>query len=117
VADGHIVEEQERLGTLRKHVVHAHGHCVYTDGVVAVKLESYFQLCAHTVGAAHQNRVTVSERAEVEHASESTDATHAAGASGGSHMLLDAAHHLVSGFEVHTRSLITFCHISRFLFD
>ncbi len=56
VSHGHVVEELQRLGALRQHVVDAHGHGVDADRVVLVHLERQLELRAHAVGAAHEHR-------------------------------------------------------------
>ena len=45
--------------------------------------------------------VLVVERAEIEHAAERADIAHAAEAVCRCHMLLDAAHYLITGFQIH----------------
>ena len=59
VAAGKVVQEEERLGTLHQHVVHAHGHEVDADAVVHVPLEGQTQLGAHTVRAGDQHGLAV----------------------------------------------------------
>ena len=110
MAYGDIVEEHQGLGTLRQHVVDAHGHGIDADRVVLVHLERQLELRAHAVGTAHQHRLLHVQRREVEHASECTDIAHHAQARGRCHVFLDAPHHFVSSLEVHTGLLITLCH-------
>ena len=55
LANSHVVEENQRLGTLCEHVVDAHCHGVDADGVVLVEGECQFKFCADTVGAAHED--------------------------------------------------------------
>ncbi len=115
MADGHVVEEEQRLGALRQHVVDAHGHGIDADRVVLVHLEGEFEFGAHAVGAAYQNRLLNGEFRQVEHASESAYVAHSAEACGRCHMRLDASDDLVSGFEIDTGFFVTFCHIVFFV--
>ena len=99
---GYIIQEEERLGSLRQDVVHAHGHRVDANGVVLVHGECYLQFRPDSVGSAYKHRFLVAQRSEVEHTPEGADAAHYSGAVGGSDVLLDAAYHFVAGFEVDT---------------
>ncbi len=110
LADRHIIKEEKRLGALGKDIVDAHGHRVYAYRVVLVEKKGDFKLCAHTVRAAHQYRMTVAETPEIEHSSECADSSHAAGSRGGGHMLLDAAHYFISCLQIHAGGFITLCH-------
>ena len=111
VPQGHIVQEEERLGALREHVIDAHGHGVDADGVVLVHREGDLELGAHAVGAAHQDRLLVAERGEVEHTAEGSDASHRARTGRGGDVLLDAADHFVARFQVHACFFVRLCHI------
>ena len=57
LADGDVVEEEERLGAAGQHVVDAHRDEVDTYRVVLVGHLGESQLRAHAVGAAHEDRV------------------------------------------------------------
>ena len=57
-----------------------------------------------------QDYATPEQRREIEHSAEGADVTHHAQPRGRSHVFLDAAHHFVSGLEVHTGLFITFRH-------
>ena len=59
LAAGEIVEEEERLGALHEHVIHAHRDEVDADTVVAVEQEGELQLGANAVGAGDENRLAV----------------------------------------------------------
>ena len=107
---GEVIEEEERLGPLDQHVVHAHSHGVDADRVVLIHLESQLELGSHAVGTAHEHRLLDIKRREIEHSAEGADVTHHAQPRGRSHVFLDAAHHFVSGLEVHTGLFITFRH-------
>ena len=72
----HVVQEDERFGSLRQNIVHAHRHGVNTDGVVFVHRKSDLQFGTNAVGSADQNRFFDSQRGEVKHASKRTDRTH-----------------------------------------
>ena len=62
-------------------------------------------------------RVFDSQRAQVEHASERTNAAHHTLAGRGSDVLLDAADYLVAGFKVYSCVFVRFCHIVLFVFS
>ncbi len=110
MADGHIVEEQQRLGTLCQYVVHAHGHGIDTDRIVLVHRKGDLEFGADTVGTAYQNRLPDIERRQIEHAAEGAYVAHDTRARGRSDMRLYSAHHFVSGFEIHAGLFITFSH-------
>ena len=57
LADGDVIEEEERLGTAGQHVVDAHRDEVDAHRVVLVCHLGEAQLRAHAVGAAHEDRV------------------------------------------------------------
>ena len=75
-----------------------------------IHLESQLELGSHAVGTAHEHRLLDIKRREIEHSAEGADVTHHAQPRGRSHVFLDAAHHFVSGLEVHTGLFITFRH-------
>lgn len=52
-----VVEEEHGLRAAGDNVVHAHGYQVDAHRVVLVHVKRQLQLCAHTVGARHQERV------------------------------------------------------------
>ena len=54
-AAGKVIEEKERLGSAHHHIVHAHGHQIDTDGVVAIAEFGYQQLGTHPVGGGNQH--------------------------------------------------------------
>ena len=82
LAGGKIVEEKQRLGALRQHVIGAHGHQVDADRVVDTRLESQHQLGADPVGAGHQHRIGVAGRLQVKQRAKPSQAAHHAGARG-----------------------------------
>ena len=59
LADGEVVEEEERLSTLDEDVVDAHGNGVLADRVVLVEHEGQAQLRADAVGAGDEHRLLV----------------------------------------------------------
>ena len=59
LAASEIVEEEERLGALHQHVVHAHRDEVDADGAVAMEGEGELQLRAHAVGAGDKHGLLV----------------------------------------------------------
>ena len=74
LADGHVVEEEQRLGAGCEDVVGAHGHQVDAHRVVLSEHLGDLELGAHAVGAAHEQRVGhVLRRRDGEQAAESAD--------------------------------------------
>ncbi len=51
LAAGEVIEEEERLGALAQHVVHAHGDEIDAHRVMTVQREGKLQLGAEAVGA------------------------------------------------------------------
>ena len=100
----------QRLGALRQHVIDAHGHGVNADRIVLVHLEGQLELGAHAVGAAYEHRLLHIQGREVEHPAESADVAHHTRTRGRSHVLLDAPHHFIPGFEIHAGLFITLSH-------
>ncbi len=54
---GYVVKEKKRGSTLDHDVVHAHGHKVYSHGIVFIEHKCNLQLCANSVGGTHKHRV------------------------------------------------------------
>ena len=107
---GHVVEEHQRFGALRQHVVDAHGHGINADRVVLVHLEGQLEFGSHAVGPAHEHRFLHLEGRKIEHTAEGADIAHHTQTRGRGHMLFDAPHHFVSGFEIHASLFITLSH-------
>ena len=112
LADSHIVEEEQRFGTLCEDVVHAHCDSINSDGVMLVHCKCKFQFRSDTVGAAHEDRLLDVQCREVEHASERADVAHHPRAGCGGYVFLDTADDVVSGFEAYACFLIIYCHIT-----
>ena len=94
-----------------KHVVHAHCYGIDADGVVLVHGESYFQLRAHPVSPADQDRLFNVQLGKVEHPSEGTDVAHHPKPVGGSHVLLDSPDDIVACLEADACLLVVYSHI------
>ncbi len=62
LAGGVVVEEEQGLGALHGHVVHAHGDEVDADAVMAAGVDGQAQLGADAVGAGDQHRLAVALR-------------------------------------------------------
>ncbi len=74
LADGDVVEEEQRLGAGREDVVGAHGHQVDAHRVVLAEHLGDLELGAHAVGAAHEQRIGhVLRRRDGEQAAETAD--------------------------------------------
>ncbi len=75
MADGNVIEEEQRLGAGGEDVVHAHGDEILTDRLVTVEDLGKHELGAHAVRAGDEDRVLhVLERGSGEQAAETTDA-------------------------------------------
>ena len=98
---GHIIQENQRFGALREHIVHAHCHGIYAYGVVLIHGESDLELGAHAVGAAHQHRFLHPQGREVEHPPEGADVSHRTHAGSRRNVLFDSSYYLVSGLQIH----------------
>jgi len=59
LAAGEVIEEEQRLGALHQHVIHAHRHQVDADRAVPSQREGELQLGADAVGARDQHRLAV----------------------------------------------------------
>ncbi|MPM93357.1 hypothetical protein SDC9_140494 [bioreactor metagenome] len=99
LAAGEIIEEEQGLGALHQHIVHAHGHQVDAHGVVHIPLECQLELGAHAVGAAHQHRLLVA-LGHLEQRAEAADAGHHAFAQGFLGQRLDALDQRVARVDV-----------------
>ncbi|KAG1249420.1 hypothetical protein G6F68_013345 [Rhizopus microsporus] len=102
LAGGEIVQEEQRLGALHQHVVHAHGDQVDADRIVAVQLVGQLQLGAHAGGTRHQHRLAVLV-GQVEQGAEATQAAHHFRAEAALDQGLDPLDQLVAGVDVDTR--------------
>ncbi len=93
LADGHVVQEEQRLGARGQDVVRAHGHQVDAHRVVLAGQLGHLELRAHAVGAAHQQRVVhVLGRRDGEQAAEAADVAHHLGPVRVVHHALDGVH-------------------------
>ena len=77
--DRDVVEEEERVGPVRREVVDGHRDAVDADRVVAADLVRDDGLRADAVSGRHEQRVVVAELPEVEEAAEAADVTDDAG--------------------------------------
>ncbi len=75
-AGDHVVEEEQGLRADADEVVHAHGHEVDADGLVAPGRPRHLELGTDAVGRGHEHRVVVARRVERELAGEPADARH-----------------------------------------
>ena len=76
LADGDVVEEEQRLGADRHHVVDAHGHEVLAHGVVTVEQLRDGKLGAHAIGSGHEDGILhVLERFHREARAKATETT------------------------------------------
>ena len=97
LAGGEVVEHEERLGADAHQVVHAHGHEVEADRLVAARGPGHDQLGTHSVGGGDQHGVGEAARVERELGPEAADARHHGA---------QPIHRGVAGREVHARRRI-----------
>ena len=102
LAAGEIVEEEQRFGALHQDVVHAHGHQVDADGVVAVQFKCQLEFGAHAVGAGYQHRF-LEFLGNFDQAAETADAGQDFGAHGALGKGFDVLDQLVARVDVDTR--------------
>ncbi len=90
LADGDVVQEEQRLGAAGEDVVHAHGHQVDAHGAVLAGELGDLELRAHAVGARNQQRLFhILRRGDAEQPAEPADVAHDLRTVGGMHGLLD----------------------------
>ena len=99
-ADGHVVEQEERLGTDAHEVVDAHGHEVDPHRVEAVGEAGHLELGAHAVGGGHEDRVRGAGEVEGEQAAEAADAAEDLRSGRRGHHVLDRLDGGVAGRDV-----------------
>ena len=66
LAAGEIIEEEQRLGALHHHVVHAHRHEVDANRIVQARLGGDLDLGAHAVVGGDQDGIGKSRRFQIE---------------------------------------------------
>ena len=102
LADGNIVQEEQRLGPAADDVVDAHGDAVDADGVVPVHELRDALLGANAVGAGDQHRLGHATHVRREEAAEAADVRDDAGDKSALHMLFHELYALIAGFDVDT---------------
>ena len=102
LADGDVVEEEERLGTLRRNVVGGTDQ-VDADRVVPVHHPGDQRLRTDAVGGRHHHRIALRELAEREQPAEATDVAHDLGSEGGPDVRLDQLDGLLARGDVDAR--------------
>ena len=91
LADGDVVQEEQRLGADGHHVVHTHGNEVLAHGVMAIEHLGDGELSSDTVGARDEDGVLhVLETLHGEAASKAAEATDDLGTAGRLDCVLDA---------------------------
>ena len=91
VADGNVVQEEQRLGARSQNVVDAHSNQVLAHRLVTVHDLGEHELGAHAIGTANQNRVFhILKRGGREQATEAADAADNLGAIGVLNHLLNS---------------------------
>ncbi len=111
VADGDIIQEDQRLRALGQDVIDAHGHGIDADRVMLVHGESQLQFGSHAVRPADEHRLADTQAGEVEHAPEGADSAHRAFSGRGGDMLFDPADYFIARFQVDTCFFVRNCHI------
>jgi hypothetical protein len=103
LADGDVVEEEQRLGTLHGDVVDRHGDEIDADRVVAAGEARDQRLGAHPVGRGHEQRVVEVALVEREETPEPADVADDLRPEGGAHVLLDELHRALTRGDVDPR--------------
>ena len=110
LADGDVVEEEERLGALAHQVVDAHGDEVDPDGVEAPGGLGDQRLGADAVGGRHQHRIRAAVAGEGEEATEAADVADDLGAERRAHERLDAVDRSLAGIDVDAGTGVALTH-------
>ena len=110
-ADGYIIEEKQRFGSLCQHVVDTHSHGVDADSIVSVEGEGYLEFGTYAVGTADQYGFFEFQCRQVEHTAKGSDITHHAESGGRRYVFFYSAYYLVACLEINACLLITYCHI------
>lgn len=106
LAGGEIVEEKQRLGPLRQHIIGAHGDQIDANGVVDAGFEGEHQLGADAVCARHQDRVVETGCFKIEQRAKSAEAAHHTGAGGGLGHRRDCVYEALACLNIDTRVTI-----------
>ena len=96
---GHVVEEEQRLGTLADKIVHTHGHEIDADGGESVRGLGHERLGTDAIGGGDQDRCAVPSDVEGEESTEPADVADDLGTECGTHLGLDAIDGLFAGID------------------
>ncbi|GIU89632.1 MAG: hypothetical protein KatS3mg010_0731 [Acidimicrobiia bacterium] len=106
LADRDVVEEEQRLGTLRGDVVDRHGDAVDADRRAPVREPRHERLRADAVGRRHEQRVAVGLPVDREQPAEPADVAHHLGPERRPHVGLDHLDGLLAGRDVDARARV-----------
>ena len=62
VSHSHIIKKYQRFGALCQHIIDAHGHDIYTHGIMLVHRKRDLEFGAHSVSSADKHRLLDTER-------------------------------------------------------
>ncbi len=97
-----VVEEEQRLGALHQHVVHAHSHQVDAHRIQAPEVDGQPQFGAYTVGTRNKNGVLVGGSIELEQATEAADAAEHAPTVSRGNQRFDSVYQFIAGVDIDT---------------
>ena len=100
-----VVEEEERVATLRRDVVGSPNE-IDANGVVPTGLPREYRLRAHAVGGRDKDRIAVVQRCEVEESAESAESAEDSGTVRRTRVTLDQLDGAFAGGDVDTRSRV-----------
>src|SRR5882724_2841409 len=99
LAGGEVVEEEQGLGALYQHIVHAHTDQIDADGIVAAEHLRQLQFGTDAVGAGDEHRVDVAA-GQLEQCAEAAQASHHFLAESTRYQRLDALDDFLTGIDV-----------------
>jgi hypothetical protein len=105
-AHGQIIQEKQGSGPTGDDIVHAHGHQIDADGVVAVHENRDFDFGAHAVGGRNQHRVVIFLHVQVKQPGKPADFPDDPGAVGGFHQGANGLDKGVGLVDIHPRFFI-----------
>ena len=107
VPDGHVIQEEQRLGAGGQDVVHAHGHQVLAHRLVTVQQLGEHELGAYAIRARDEDGILhVLQRGGGEEPAEAADTAHNLGTVGCGNHLLDGVHRAAALGGVHAGVLV-----------
>ena len=104
-----VIQEKQRLGTLRQNVIDTHRHQIDADRLMNTGGESNLELSADTVGRGNQNGFTVAASLQIEKRAKTANAGEQSRHFGFLGNAADATHQLIARLDADTRSGVGHC--------